>query len=248
MIYDLSFLWIWLVLAALVGAVVGWRHYEPGPQGQWFEGWPQRAAMAWGAALVVVVIHLLSGRLAFWLESAVLFFLAYVIGALVGGSDYAQNVERGGAGPALVAAPAGAAGGLEVAAPEAPVAEPAPVGDAQADQEEAHIKSVLATLPKDASAQQKADAVGRRPAGLDKPRAETADDLQRIKGIGPVNQRHLNALGIYHFDQIASWTREEIRWVGTYLSFPGRIDREHWVSQADNLARGGRGLKEAADA
>ena len=41
------------------------------------------------------------------------------------------------------------------------------------------------------------------------------------------------------------WTREEIRWVGTYLSFPGRIDREQWVKQAGVLAAGGVGLKDA---
>ena len=51
---------------------------------------------------------------------------------------------------------------------------------------------------------------------------------------------------IYHFDQIADWTRDQIRWVGTYLSFPGRIDREQWVTQAGNLARGGKGLKDEA--
>ena len=53
-----------------------------------------------------------------------------------------------------------------------------------------------------------------------------------------MNEQKLNALGIFHFDQIAGWGRPEIRWVGTYLSFPGRIDRENWVSQATKLAAG----------
>ena len=123
---------------------------------------------------------------------------------------------------------------------------PAAAAETQAAEEEAHIKAVLATLSKDASAEQKADAVGQRPQGLEQPRGNQADDLQRIKGIGPVNARNLQALGIYHFDQIAAWTREQIRWVGTYLSFPGRIDREQWVAQADNLAHGGKGLKDEA--
>ena len=69
------------------------------------------------------------------------------------------------------------------------------------------------------------------------PRGEP-DNLQRIKGIGRVNEQKLNELGIFHFDQIAQWTRAEIRWVGTYLSFPGRIDREKWVEQAANFAAG----------
>ena len=96
-------------------------------------------------------------------------------------------------------------------------------------------------LPKDATAEQKANAVGKRPAGLLAPRGGVVgDDLQRIKGIGPVNERRLHELGIFHFDQIAGWTRPQIRWVGTYLSFPGRIDREQWVAQAGGLAAGGR--------
>ena len=121
-------------------------------------------------------------------------------------------------------------------------------GDAAAEteaaQEEAHIKAVLATLPKDATPEQKADAVGTRPPGLEAARDSKADNLQRVKGIGPVNERNLNALGVFHFDQIAGWSRDQIRWVGAYLSFPGRIDREQWVVQADNLARGGKGWKD----
>jgi len=116
--------------------------------------------------------------------------------------------------------------------------------EAHAAAEEQHIAAILATLPKDASAQQKADAVGSRPAGLPEARAGAADDLKRIKGIGPVNEKRLQELGVFHFDQIAGWSRQEIRWVGTYLSFPGRIDREQWTSQAANLAAGGRGLKD----
>ncbi len=86
---------------------------------------------------------------------------------------------------------------------------------------------------------QKADAVGVRPRGLEAPRGGKADNLQRIRGISPASDSKLMDLGIYHFDQVAEWTREEIRWVGTYLAFPGRIYREQWVAQAANLARGG---------
>ena len=77
---------------------------------------------------------------------------------------------------------------------------------------------------------------GAKPAGLDAPRAGGADDLTRIKGIGPVNAGKLNGLGIWHFEQIAAWKDEEVAWVGSYLSFPGRIEREDWVGQARALA------------
>jgi len=107
-----------------------------------------------------------------------------------------------------------------------------------AEAEEAEISAKLAKLAKDATPEQKADAVGTRPQGLAAPRADKGDNLQRIKGIGRVNEQKLNALGIFHLDQIAGWGRPEIRWVGTYLAFPGRIDRENWVSQATGLAAG----------
>jgi NADH-quinone oxidoreductase subunit E len=115
---------------------------------------------------------------------------------------------------------------------------------AHAEAEVAHIQAALATLPATATPEQKADAVGDRPLALEAPRGGGPDDLQRIKGVGPVNEKHLHELGVYHFDQIAAWVRSEIRWVGTYLSFPGRIDREQWVVQAAKLAAGGSGPKD----
>ena len=67
----------------------------------------------------------------------------------------------------------------------------------------------------------------------------SADDLKRISGIGAVNEKALNSLGIYQFQQIADWSRENIQWVEGFLAFPGRIDREAWVTQAKTLASGG---------
>ncbi len=92
MIFDISFLWIWLALAVLVGGVVGWRSFDPGPQEPWAQGWPRTALIVWAVAFVAVIIHLLGGRLAFWLESAVLFSAAYVAGALLGGWLRGQRV------------------------------------------------------------------------------------------------------------------------------------------------------------
>ena len=97
----------------------------------------------------------------------------------------------------------------------------------------------LAALPDDATPEQKADAVGARPAGLVSPDAGGADDLKRIRGIGKVNEKKLNDLGIYHFRQIAAWSGPEARWVGTFLAFAGRIEREDWIGQAKVLAKGG---------
>jgi predicted flap endonuclease-1-like 5' DNA nuclease len=83
------------------------------------------------------------------------------------------------------------------------------------------------------------DAIeGTRPVGLAAPRGGRADDLKLIRGIGKQNEGRLHALGVWHFDQIAAWTRDNALWVGSYLAFPGRIEREEWVSQAKALAAG----------
>jgi predicted flap endonuclease-1-like 5' DNA nuclease len=101
------------------------------------------------------------------------------------------------------------------------------------------VEETLAALPADATNEDKANAVGTRPTGLDAPRGGSKDNLQRIKGIGKVNEGKLNDLGIYHFDQIAGWSASEARWVGTFLAFMGRIEREDWIGQAGVLADGG---------
>lgn len=84
------------------------------------------------------------------------------------------------------------------------------------------------------------DAVSadRLAGGLEAPRNGAADNLTLIKGIGSVNETRLNAHGIFHFDQIALWTEADIVLAETYLSFDGRITREDWVGQAQQLSQG----------
>jgi NADH-quinone oxidoreductase subunit E len=97
------------------------------------------------------------------------------------------------------------------------------------------IPAARAPAPaKEASTQ----AASVKPTGLSEPRGGKPDDLKRISGVGPVNEERLNALGIFHFDQVAAWTAEEIAWVDEHLSFHGRIEREDWVGQAKKLAAG----------
>ena len=110
---------------------------------------------------------------------------------------------------------------------------------AQLKKEEAVAAAKLAALPKGASAEDKANAVGKKPRGLPKARKSGADDLKLIKGVGPGIEGKLNAQGIFHFDQIAKWGRPEIMWFDTFLSFKGRIDRDDWIKQSGILASGG---------
>lgn len=79
---------------------------------------------------------------------------------------------------------------------------------------------------------------GRRPPGLPAAQAAGPDDLKLISGIGAQNEARLRALGVWHFSQIAEWDDDNVAWVGSYLAFPGRIEREDWVGQARRLAAG----------
>ena len=65
------------------------------------------------------------------------------------------------------------------------------------------------------------------------------DDLKKIKGIGPKFEGDLNAKGVYYFRQIAAWSAADIKMVDEIIdSFPGRIERDEWVKQAKELAKG----------
>ena len=100
--------------------------------------------------------------------------------------------------------------------------------------------ALLAQMPDLAPAVENEDAhAGRRPLGLAAPRGGQADDLKLIKGIGKQNEARLHGLGIWHFAQIAAWTPDHAKWVGSYLAFAGRIEREQWIAQAEELASGG---------
>ena len=81
---------------------------------------------------------------------------------------------------------------------------------------------------------------GTRPEALTEARGGKADDLKQIKGIGPKMEKLCNSLGFYHFDQIASWSADEVAWVDANLEgFKGRVSRDTWVDQAKLLAAGG---------
>jgi len=83
-----------------------------------------------------------------------------------------------------------------------------------------------------------AAAADGKPEALSAPRGGAKDDLKNIKGVGPKIEGILNGMGIYHFDQVASWSRKEVKWVDEELSFKGRIDREKWIAQAKVLVKG----------
>ena len=74
-----------------------------------------------------------------------------------------------------------------------------------------------------------------KPGGLAAPLNGKPDNLMAINGIGPKIADQLNEHGIYHYDQIARWTDANAAWVDDVLRFKGRVAREKWVEQAQEL-------------
>ncbi|MFP5396072.1 MAG: hypothetical protein ACLGHF_07915 [Alphaproteobacteria bacterium] len=66
-----------------------------------------------------------------------------------------------------------------------------------------------------------------------------ADDLSRIKGLGPKLQKLLPTLGLSTFAQIAALTDSDLAELDTKLgAFAGRPAKDNWVEQAKYLAAG----------
>jgi predicted flap endonuclease-1-like 5' DNA nuclease len=69
-------------------------------------------------------------------------------------------------------------------------------------------------------------------------RREEADDLTTISGIGGWIAEKLNVLDIYTFRQISKFTPEDVQTVTNAIEyFPGRIERDEWQLQAEDLVR-----------
>ncbi len=80
---------------------------------------------------------------------------------------------------------------------------------------------------------------GSKPELLNEARDGGADNLKLIKGVGPKLEGELNKNGVWHFDQIASWSPAEVEWADLHLvSFKGRVSRDEWVKQAKILMTG----------
>jgi len=66
-----------------------------------------------------------------------------------------------------------------------------------------------------------------------------ADDLLRLKGVGPKLVALLHGLGITRYAQIAAWTDEDVVRIDAQLgNFKGRITRDSWIEQAKLLTSG----------
>ena len=169
-----------------------------------------------------------------------------VAAQLIGGSVAAQadkakakSKEKAKAKPAA----AKTAAAKSAAAKSASAKSAAPkVAKAASAKPAASKPAAAKAAPKKAAAEPAAQAPansGGVSNALAAPRDGAKDNLTRIKGIGPVNERKLNDHGIFHFDQIAAWKKADIVAAEAYLAFDGRIAREEWIKQAKVLAKGG---------
>ncbi|HYN46287.1 MAG TPA: hypothetical protein VES64_06315 [Allosphingosinicella sp.] len=69
--------------------------------------------------------------------------------------------------------------------------------------------------------------------------AAPADDLQRLKGVGPKFVARLHELGVTRFDQLAGLNPNEAAHLDERMGpFQGRLIRDRVIEQADYLARG----------
>ena len=86
------------------------------------------------------------------------------------------------------------------------------------------------------------------PELLKEPRGGASDDLSLIWGVADKMVEKLNEMGIYHFEQIATWTPENVAWFESQLDgFKGRVTRDKWIEQAQKLATGWRPASKAGE-
>ncbi|AZO13279.1 proton-conducting membrane transporter [Mesorhizobium sp. M2A.F.Ca.ET.043.05.1.1] len=128
---------------------------------------------------------------------------------------------------ALISTPASATAAAAKAAPAKPAAAKKP----------AATKTAAAKPAAKAAAPKKAAAPAKK-AAAPKAAATKADNLRRLIGIGPVNERLLKGQGVTTYAQIAAWTDADVKRIEEVLNFDGRIAREKWIEQAKLLATG----------
>lgn len=185
-----------------------------------------------------------------------IFILALLIGVLVAywlfarGStgvprDRRPDVLDEGAAPAqrnqsLIDTPPAAA---EALLPMAGAGAMAGIGEivavaAQDEVEEAEARRLEAAAV--------APAPAAEPAASLAPGTVGADDLLKLKGVGPKLVALLHSFGITSYAQIAAWSESDIDAMDAQMgAFAGRIRRDNWVEQAALLQSGDTGAYEA---
>lgn len=153
----------------------------------------------------------------------------------------AASAAPAAAAPATAAPPAAAASGTVATLPgaaSAAAAVPAKPGLAQS----AADSAVSIARSGSASTASGGEIGASKPQLLAAARdGGKGDDLGLIWGVGDKLHEKLNAMGIWHFDQIAAWTPAEVAWFEAEMQgFKGRVERDKWIEQCKKLSTGWR--------
>jgi predicted flap endonuclease-1-like 5' DNA nuclease len=253
MVYLLRALSDWSAAALALGVVFGLFAGDARPRAAAWAIWTGLGASLYVAGAVAAYLEVAPGRYGFWLETALLLLSCYGAGYGLGAllrwpfvrshAPAAAPVVTGPERPSP-RGPYGATPQPEAAAAAAvPAPQRAPAFaddlsrihglDRAAEDAAPALRKILPGL----SAPQAHDALypGLRPLALTQPPQDAGDDLEKIAGIDAATAERLNALGVWTYAQIARWSADNVRWAGAYLAFPGRIEREGWVGQAQAL-------------
>ena len=213
MLYLLTLGWPWFAGAGALGLLIGAATKPPKAGFKTNIGFAVLGLATLGLLAAVLLNEKFQGREALTIEFALLAGAAYFLGVLSGGAfkagELAPATGRLKSRPATTPILRFQDGGTIRRA--APTSAPSP--QVEPRRAEAPETSGEKPLP------------GKRPEALAAPRASGSDDLKKIKGVGPKNEAKLNALGIYHYDQVAEWSLDNARWIGAALATPGRIER-----------------------
>jgi len=118
-------------------------------------------------------------------------------------------------------------GGVQKRQSAAPAETPSASEPTVAPTEKTETKSVAAKPAEEAKVTPKAPPKAPR----------KQDDLTAIDGIGPGLEKKLNAAGISSYAQLAALSEDDIeRLEKEIIRFSGRIKRDNWVGQAQELA------------
>lgn len=99
-------------------------------------------------------------------------------------------------------------------------------------------EAVVAEAPKAAAKPAPKKAAPKKAAAKSEAAAAKADDLKVLSGVGPALEKKLHEAGVTTFAQIAGWSADDVAAMDEKLSFKGRIEREGWIEQAKELAKG----------
>lgn len=155
------------------------------------------------------------------------------VAAAIHGRSVAEMAAAAAA--AIAAASASVTRGLKPIEPISPLSKVDPKLSMPAKLSDA-IKVKEASAAQSSQADIKVEPPRPMPASSQGPN----EDLKRIRGVGVLIEKRLNAMGISRYEQIANWTSGEIDRVSQVLEFKGRIEREGWVEQARILLNGGQ--------